>query len=91
MTTTAVSEREALSPPQVGRILGVAPSTVIAFIRSGELRAANLGMKRQPRFRILRADLDEFLKGRQQHAKDVPSSRSAPSRRPRIDGIKEFV
>lgn len=56
-----------LTPPQVARQYGVAPETVVNWIRSGELRAINVaahGTKR-PRFRIDPADLAAFEAARE--------------------------
>lgn len=59
----SVSVARMLTPPQVGRQLGVTPEKVIGWIRRGELRAANLAttLKGRPRYRIAPDDLDSFL------------------------------
>ena len=58
-----------LTPPQVAKQLSVDPATVINWIRSGELKASNVGKGAQrPRYRILRGDLDAFLESRQPQA-----------------------
>jgi excisionase family DNA binding protein len=55
------SEAVSLTPPQVATQLGVAPETVIGWIRAGELKAANVGKgKKRPRYRIEPEALAEF-------------------------------
>jgi len=55
-----------LTPPAVGKILGVTPERVIAWIRAGKLRGINLGDgPKRPRYRIDRDDLDAFLRARE--------------------------
>jgi excisionase family DNA binding protein len=58
---------ELLSFAQVAELVGVSQSTVRGWVKSGELRAVNVGQtlhSQKPRFRILRCDLDEFLENR---------------------------
>ncbi len=52
-----------LSPCTVARRLGVRDATIYGWIRSGELKAANLAAiaGRRPRFRIAPDDLAAFL------------------------------
>ncbi len=59
-------ECEFLKPPQAARLLGVSPDSVLTWIHSGELRAANLTRThgKRPRWRIHRADLVAFLSRR---------------------------
>lgn len=67
-----------LSPPEVAKRLRVKPDKVIGWIRSGRLRAVDVGNgRRRPRFRIDPADLADFLESRQVQA---PARRG---RRPR--------
>ena len=56
-----------LTPPEVARRLRVKPSTVIGWIRAGELRAANVADRRarRPRYRIDATDLHLFIESRQ--------------------------
>ncbi|MEX2214006.1 MAG: helix-turn-helix domain-containing protein [Phycisphaeraceae bacterium] len=70
--------QDALTPPQVAEALGVNPTKIIDFIRSGELRAVNLARResRRPRWRILRTDLETFIAGRS-------SQRPMPAKRVR--------
>lgn len=50
-----------MTPPEVARILKVAPETVLTWIRSGELRGFNVGSgAKRPRFRVSPADLADF-------------------------------
>lgn len=60
------SERTVLTPPRVAKQLGVDPATVIAWIRSGQLKASNIGQGDQrPRYRIQPSELESFLRKRQ--------------------------
>jgi hypothetical protein len=65
-----------LQPADIAKLLAVSPKKVRSWCRSGQLRAANLNDNRRPRWVILRADLDEFLRTRQPEPKQ-PSSRRA--------------
>jgi excisionase family DNA binding protein len=61
---------DVLTPPQVARQLSVDASTVIGWIRSGELKGSNIGKGSQrPRYRIQQSDLEAFLKSRQPEAR----------------------
>lgn len=76
--------RTVLTPPQVAKQLGVDPATVIGWIRSGQLKASNLGKgDLRPRYRVQPGDLDAFLKKRQ------PALR--PSRKPRNDKASDVI
>lgn len=67
-----------LTPPAVARRYGVKPERVIAWIRSGELRAINVANRSatRPRFRIDPADLALFEESRR-----VECHKSVPRRR----------
>jgi excisionase family DNA binding protein len=56
--------REVMTPPQVAELLGVAPETVISWIRSRMLKASNLATGTRPSYRVTRAALDDFLDSR---------------------------
>jgi hypothetical protein len=66
MITSAV-----LTPPQIARQYGIAPEKVVAFIKSGELRAFNLAKKPggRPRYKIAMEDLLAFLECRRVQAR----------------------
>jgi hypothetical protein len=66
-----------LTPPDVGKFLGVAPETVIGWIRSGFLVASNVATGARPSYRIKPADLDSFLDSRRV---EVPRSHSFRAR-----------
>jgi excisionase family DNA binding protein len=51
-----------LTLPEAAKRLGCKPATIIAMIRSGRLRAKNLGQKTRPRYRIAIADLEAMGK-----------------------------
>jgi len=55
---------DALTAAQAARTLGVRKQSVLGWIRTGELKASNVGRGYQPRWRIKRVDLDAFLAGR---------------------------
>lgn len=71
---------DAFTPPQVAKQLGVRPASLLSWIRSGQLKAANVGNKSRPRYRIQRADIDAFLKGRQPQPRP-PRTRRSKTRR----------
>ena len=54
------------TPPELGRIWGVKPEKVVAFIRSGELRAFNIASQgsSRPRFLIAQEAIEEFERRR---------------------------
>jgi hypothetical protein len=53
-----------LTPPAVGRMLGVNADKVVAWINSGKLRATNESDKTRPRWRVSPADLQAFMTAR---------------------------
>lgn len=65
------------TPPEAARLLRVKPDKIIALIRRGELRGANLAIRLsgRPRFRIAAADLQAFLDARAAAAVAVPVTR----------------
>jgi hypothetical protein len=77
-----------LSPPQVGRIVGVTPEKVIALIRNGEMRGINVASRgsRRPRYRVTPEDLTAWARGREV----VPTPTPPAPRRRRQSGVKEF-
>jgi excisionase family DNA binding protein len=58
-----VREPVLLTAREAGRLLGVSPKTVIRLAQSGDLRAVRLGER--GRWRILRAGIDEIVRGEQ--------------------------
>lgn len=83
-------ERRKLSLPQVARMLGVADGKVLAWIKSGELRAINLSRLRgqRPRYAIDIADLERFEQSRTIVPETAPPTRRV--RRKATAGVKEF-
>jgi hypothetical protein len=78
-----MTEDSFLTPPQLAKRLRVAPETVLGWIRSGELVAANLAARnrRRPRYHIDPRDVEEFLKGRRPKPKSEikrPPKRQMP-------------
>lgn len=59
-------ELATLTPPEVGRILRVAPEKVIGFILAGELDGFNVADRtsKRPRYRITREALRAFQQRR---------------------------
>jgi hypothetical protein len=49
-----------LTPNDVRKIMRVSPNKVLAWIKSGKLKASNISAKRRPLYRIARAELDRF-------------------------------
>jgi excisionase family DNA binding protein len=69
-----------LTPPEVAERLGVSPERIIGWIRSGKLRAVNIGDgSRRPRFRISPDRLGDFLRSREV----IPPAEPAPRQRRR--------
>lgn len=57
---------DTLNPPQIAKLLAVSHDTVLGWIRSRQLTAANLGQHgKRPKWIVKKDDLDRFLKGRQ--------------------------
>lgn len=75
-----------LTPPMVARRLGVKPEKVVAWVRSGQLRALNVSNGTRPRFRIDPADLAVFEQGRAV----VPAAKPSRRRRQSADVIQFF-
>ena len=57
--------RAVLTPPEIAEQLGAAPETVTGWIKSGQLKGANLATDRRPRYVVEPDDLATFLKSRQ--------------------------
>lgn len=49
-----------LTPPEIAARLGIKPDRVIGWIRTGQLRAVNVGDRSRPRWKIKPADLAAF-------------------------------
>lgn len=76
-----------LTPPEVGKRLGVNAEKVLGWIRSGELRAVDVSIRHgsgRPRWRISEADLEDFLRARS--AAPIPKK----SRRRSTAGVREY-
>jgi excisionase family DNA binding protein len=58
--------RKKLTPPTIARLWGISADKVLAWVRSGELRAANVATRPggRPRYLIDEKDLEEFEAGR---------------------------
>jgi hypothetical protein len=77
-----------LTPPKIAARLGVAPETVIGWIRDGELIASNVAKRscRRPRYRVDPADLEAFLASRRPNS---PATTKA-ARRKQERGVIAF-
>jgi excisionase family DNA binding protein len=62
--TPTLPDGDVLDPPAVARLVGCSPDTVRDWIRSGQLRAANVASGSRPLWKIQRSDLDTFLESR---------------------------
>lgn len=63
-----------LTPAAVGKQVGASPETVIGWIRSGKLKAANLSKGVRPRYVIEPDDLAAFLKTQQPSPPPAPGA-----------------
>jgi excisionase family DNA binding protein len=70
----------ALTPPQLARQLRVDVHTVLGWIRTGELRAINVGSRgKRPRWRLDPADVAVFEQRRAAQPEARPQRRRAKS------------
>ncbi|MDZ4784054.1 MAG: helix-turn-helix domain-containing protein [Planctomycetia bacterium] len=76
------------TPPEVARLFGVEPGKIIAWIRTGELRAINGATKRgqRPRYLIDVADIEAFERSRQV----IPVPAASPRRKRSTENVVEF-
>lgn len=60
-------DRTKLTPPELARRWGKKPSTIVALIRTGQLRAIDVAVRRggRPRFLIDEADIALFEQSRE--------------------------
>jgi hypothetical protein len=77
-----------LTPPELAAEYGIEPAKVLAWIKSGELRAVNIATKPtgRPRYRIDRADVLVF---EQRRVAGPPAAKSGRRRR-QDPGVIEF-
>jgi hypothetical protein len=74
------------SPPQIADLLRIEAEKVIAWIKSGQLIAVNVGNgPLRPRYRISQESLDDFLRRRQTQP---PAPR--PVRRRKQTSVREY-
>ena len=83
----AQRDRQFLTPPEIAKLLRVSPEKALGWIRSGELKAVNVGNGFRPRFRVSRENLDAFLKAREVQP---PPERTRRQRRRSQDGVIQF-
>jgi len=85
---TALRETpQTLTPPQVAKRLRVSPDKVLAWIRSGELRAVDVASRgaSRPRYRVTLDELRVFENRRSTHSSPTP-----PPRRSRDTNVKRY-
>ena len=76
----------AISPPVLAKRLGVNVHKILNWIRTGEIRACNLGDGSRPRWRIMPDDLRAFLDRRAAQ----PAAKQARRRRKVDPAVIEF-
>lgn len=76
-------EQTDFTPPQVGKMLGINPSRVINFIRTGELEAYNVSTKNQPRYRVSSEAIERFRKTRAVNPKSKRKTKKRTSNSPK--------
>lgn len=78
-----------MTPPTIAKLYVVSPDKVLAWIRSGELRAINVVSKAggRPRYRVSAADLAAFEAARAA----VPARPTRPSRQRKPKPAAGFV
>lgn len=84
-------QRRKLTPPVIAARMGVAPEKVIAWIRSGELKAVNVATKAngRPRWAVDEQDLAAFERSRSSAAR-APAPATTKARRKVEDGVIDF-
>lgn len=63
-----MENRTKLTPPQLAKLWGISPNTIVSWIRSGQLRAIDISTRPgigRPRYLIDRRDIVEFEERRQ--------------------------
>ncbi|MCE5302363.1 MAG: helix-turn-helix domain-containing protein [Planctomycetaceae bacterium] len=68
-----------MTPPQVAKFLRVRKTTVLDWIRTGELRAINISNFARPSYRVDPADLEDF-KLRRSNRAAIPTPLGRPRR-----------
>src|SRR5436190_16632268 len=84
-----ISDRQKLKPPQLCRLWGVDVETVLALIKSGQLKAINGALNPnglRPRYLIDKRDIEAFEQAR---AVSGPAPQS-PRRRRSAPGAKQY-
>lgn len=76
----------AITPPALSKQLVVHVSKILGWIRSGELRAVNLGNGSRPRWRILPDDLEQFLARRAAQ----PTTPVRRAKRKKLENVTEY-
>lgn len=76
-----IAETTHLTPRLIAESMHIGTETVFRWIRSGELKAANIGnSKIKPRYRVAKTDLEAFLESRSNQPQQT-AKRKKPTRR----------
>lgn len=80
--------REFLTPPEAAAVVRMDVHRILTLIRSGELRASNVAtrLSGKPRYRIARADLQDWLDRRAAASVRTPTARRRRQREERPEG-----
>jgi len=88
-TARTVEPRRKITPPMLSERWGVDVVKIMAFIRSGELRAINAaspGCNQRPRYSIDEADIADFERRREAR----PAPKLPPRRRRERSGADDY-
>lgn len=87
MATDPARREAGMTPNELARVLRVSPDRVRHWIQSGELKAIDTSDRRcgRPRFVILPAALEEFIRSRSVAAPPKPAAR-----RPRLSAVRDY-
>lgn len=81
--STATIQKTKFTPPEIARLWGTSTEKILAFIRSGELKAINAatpGRNQRPRYLIDIADLEDF----ERHRTVGPAPKLPPRRKRQV-------
>jgi hypothetical protein len=78
-----IVERRKVTPPELAQMWGIGADKVLAWIKSGELRAVNIasGLKNRRRWVIDQADIIEFERKRSSTANVVTATATRQRKR----------
>lgn len=79
---------EWLTLPEIAKLLRIRQAKPVGWIKSGRLKAINVGDGKRPRYRVSRSALDEFLAAQEVAPESKPVRRT---RREKPAGYIEYV